>query len=918
MSTQAASCSSCGAAAPAGARFCPSCAAPLGSRAAASAAEEETALAPEGGLTPPPRPPASGSASSVAPASDEGRFLPGQVLAERYRIVGLLGRGGMGEVYRADDLKLGQAVALKFLPEAAAHDRVWLERFLNEVKVARQISHPHVCRVYDVGEVDGYHYLSMEYIDGEDLASLLRRIGRLPEDKAVQIARQICAGLGAAHDRGVLHRDLKPANVMIDGQGNARITDFGLAGLAEKISPDDVMSGTPAYMAPEQLAGREVTARSDVYALGLVLYQLFTGKQPFKADTLAEISRLHREETPTSPSSIVAGLDPAVERIVLRCLEKDPQERPPSALAVAAALPGGDPLAAALAAGETPSPEMVAAAGVEGSLDPKVALALLVGLFLAIAAYLSLVGRYQVTSVIPMDKSVEVLIDRARDLVSALGVEEESRADSAHGFEWDSDYRRFLESGEFSGDPWVTLAAGRPSYLTFWYRQSPRTMVPLIFVTRVDWSDPPQELSDSVALRLDMRGNLVEYVRVPRQTEGPDGAQAEAAVPDWAALFTAADLEIERFSPVPPAWVPPVFADARAAWSGELPELPGTEVRVEAAGYRGEPVYFRLVGPWSRAERETQEERTVRSRVQQVVNIVLILIALGVSAWMVRRNLRGGRGDRRGATRLALFTFAVHLLSWVVFSHHTGRPVEEFRMFILTSSIALFESAVAWMLYVALEPAVRRNNPQRIVAWSRLLAGRFRDPLVGRDVLIGLVAGAAIGVVAAAAKPLQLWFSRDAVLPQGAWTVPLLGARASVAELLESFPNAIFTAMFFVFVWFLAYKILPWRWLAGSAYLAFLVLTVRGGGVFSWYQLATDLVLGGILFLVLTRFGLLAIISTLAAATLITNPGLSWDLSLWWTRGPWLMLLALAALAIYAFRIALGGRPVFAGSFLDD
>ena len=167
------------------------------------------------------------------------------MLGGRYRVVGLLGRGGMGEVYRADDLKLGQAVALKFLPAIVENDAGRLQRFLNEVKIARQISHPNVCRVYDVGEVDGHHYLSMEYVDGEDLASLLRRIGRLPTDKAVQISRQLCAGLAAAHEQGILHRDLKPANVMIDGRGRARITDFGLAALAGTVRADELGAGTP-------------------------------------------------------------------------------------------------------------------------------------------------------------------------------------------------------------------------------------------------------------------------------------------------------------------------------------------------------------------------------------------------------------------------------------------------------------------------------------------------------------------------------------------------------------------------------------------------------------------------------------------------------------------------------------------------
>ena len=176
---------------------------------------------------------------------------------------------------------LAQPVALKFLPEHKT-DEFTLERFRNEVRIARQVSHPNVCRVYDIGRGRRHRvFLSMEYVDGEDLASLLRRIGRLPADKALEIARKICAGLAAAHDKGVLHRDLKPANIMLDGRGEALIMDFGLAGLAR---PDRARcrSGTPAYMAPEQLAGKEVTVRSDIYSLGLVLYELFTGRRCFR------------------------------------------------------------------------------------------------------------------------------------------------------------------------------------------------------------------------------------------------------------------------------------------------------------------------------------------------------------------------------------------------------------------------------------------------------------------------------------------------------------------------------------------------------------------------------------------------------------------------------------------------------------
>ena len=188
--------------------------------------------------------------------------------------------------------------------------------------MARRVSHPNVCRVYDVGEVDGLTFLSMEYVDGEDLASLLRRIGRLVGDKALEIARQLCAGLAAAHREGVLHRDLKPANIMLDGRGRVVITDFGLASLAERVEGIEARNGTPAYMAPEQLAGQEVTARSDIYSLGLVLYEIFTGKRAFAAETLAELDQAAQPAARRArPSTLGEGprprgraRDPAVSR----------------------------------------------------------------------------------------------------------------------------------------------------------------------------------------------------------------------------------------------------------------------------------------------------------------------------------------------------------------------------------------------------------------------------------------------------------------------------------------------------------------------------------------------------------------------------------------------------------------------------
>src|SRR5512135_2181135 len=367
-------CPRCDAEVPASGRFCPAC----GQPASGSLSHLPTEMG-SGPKPVPPKPPSSVRRLASSGSLDLGAFPPGAMLGERYRVVGLLGKGGMGEVYRADDLKLGQAVALKFLPKAVSGDEALLARFHAEVRLARQVSHPYVCRIHDIAEVEGRHFISMEYVDGEDLESLLKRIGRLSADKAVDIGRQLCAGLHAAHEKGVLHRDLKPANVMLDGRGRVRITDFGLAVAAEEAASLGEIAGTPGYMAPEQLAGKPPSVRSDIYALGLVLYEVVTGKRAFDARTLDELRQKHEQEVPAAPSTLVPGLDRGVERAILRCLERDPRARPASALQVAAALPGGDPLAAALAAGETPSPEMVAAAGPEGAIPTARAVALLAG-----------------------------------------------------------------------------------------------------------------------------------------------------------------------------------------------------------------------------------------------------------------------------------------------------------------------------------------------------------------------------------------------------------------------------------------------------------------------------------------------------------------------------------------------------------
>src|SRR5262245_3304170 len=397
----------------------------------------------------------------------------------------------MGEVYRAEDLKLGQPVALKFLAEEFARSTDRLARFHQEVRMARQVSHPNVCRVYDIGEAEGLQFLSMEYVDGEDLASLLRRIGRLPVDKATQMARQLCSGLAAAHDRGVLHRDLKPANVLIDGRGRVRIADFGLASLSDDARELHPLAGTPAYMAPEQREGRGASVRSDVFALGLVLYEIFTGAHAAMGVGMPAGRPPTDSSRPKSLSSVVPDLDPILERVIFRCLETDPALRPASALAVAAALPGGDPLAAALAAGETPSPDMVAAAGDVGGLSPKIAVACLAVIVLAAIPLPWMSWHTGLMRFVNLEKPTGVLASRANDIAKSLGYANSLR-DSALGYVVDNAHLRFIAATDNSRTRWQAITGSHPPVLTFWYRASPERMMPLRGASiRVTREDPP-------------------------------------------------------------------------------------------------------------------------------------------------------------------------------------------------------------------------------------------------------------------------------------------------------------------------------------------------------------------------------------------------------------------------------------------
>ncbi|MHC5024245.1 MAG: protein kinase domain-containing protein [Planctomycetota bacterium] len=808
-------------------------------------------------------------------------------------------------------MKLGQSVALKFLPRDVERDPARLERFLEEVRLALRVTHPNVCRVYDIGDVDGQQFISMEYVDGEDLSSLLRRIGRLPEERGIEIARQICSGLAAAHEQGILHRDLKPANVMIDGRGHARITDFGLAALSGTIEGAEARSGTPAYMAPEQLAGGEVTARSDVYALGLVLYEVFTGKPAFEVKPAAEMAQRQRSAPPTTPSSHISTLDPAIEAVLMRMLDTDPARRPASAVAVAAALPGGDPLAAALAAGETPSPEMVAESGDTGVLAPHWVGLLLLAAVLGVLAAGILRTSNDALGSIETPLSVTALKERARLMAERLGFDEQAKG-RAHGIDFNRDYYDWMVDRELGASQMhERVAADRPAIYRLWYRQAPTALTPEPDSRFVKIDDPPLMLPGMLLLHVDPRARLVELTAVPEEPplvdEGAEPQQQQPIEQLWDALFAEAELDRADFEPVEPERTPPTYADARAAWEGIVPGAGDEPIRIEAAAFEGSPVLFRIEGPWTPRSRSSTDDDGRFGELAFLAIILAMMVGLGLLA---RRNLRQGRSDMRGAIRVGLFIFFVELFAYLISGaiFLPGNVIQ--RTFTVLAFFTLV-SALTFLAYVSLEPFVRRNWPTTIISWTRLIGGRFLDPLVGRDLLIGAVTGIGLRV---------LWVAHTRIPPLlGMAEEPLavVGTRAGyglftqISHAISNLGPWIGEPMLTLLTLVILRIVLRRTWAAAGLFVLVAATLGHIGSPHFPLDVGVHLIASTITVLVFLRVGLLAGVS-LWYADMLARRVFTFDPGSWMWPQTAVFLIPMVLLLVWGSVAATSGRQWFA------
>lgn len=641
------------------------------------------------------------------------RWAPGGFVGTRYRIVHKLGKGGMGEVYRAEDITLARPVALKFITAGRGTDPAWLSRFYVEARTASTITHRHVCRIYDLGEVDGEAFISMEYIDGENLAALLRRVGRLTVDKTGQLGRQLCLGLAAIHERGTLHRDLKPANVMIDGRGEVRITDFGIALGPDASATGSSAAGTPRYMAPEVLRGEPASIQSDLYALGLMLHEMLTGR-PAPADT-------------STPNEWPADMDSRFEQVILNCLAPDPNQRPGSAIDVLSDISGQDTLSLIAAAGETPPVEMVRRSRTPSHWNRAVSTICATLTLAGLIAVFLLAGRTMLVSYAGLAQPPDVLADRAKQLLAKLG--------------YDAARHRSREAFLLNDNAWQAVRTSPPSPTITARRLPPgRDVIGYSYallapagVNSADWATFGHENAAAPIARviLDGQGRLREL-----DCESlPDfSSQKPAQAINRSDLFTAAGFDLHRFIEVAPT------TSTNAHDGTRLWKIPDGDARVETLDRNGQILRFKV-------EQPSVPQSMLQAATSRLVFRAIFAATLALAVPLGWNNWRRHRSDHRGAFRIAAAMFTAQLVLYCLQQAAPAFPFGLLPWLIAGVETALLLACVVWLYYIALEPYVRRFWPQSMVSWTRVMTGCWRDPLVGRDVAVGCVLGVTIMLV---------------------------------------------------------------------------------------------------------------------------------------------------------------------------
>ncbi len=416
-------------------------------------------------------------------------------------------------------------------------------------------------------------------------------------------------------------------------------------------------------------------------------------------------------------------------------------------------------------------------------------------------------------------------------------------------------------------------------------------------------SDPPPILSGMINVELDPQGRLMHFEAIPPQKDGTASTQQTL---DWNLLFTAAGLDPAQFQKAQPEWNSLADSDARMAWTGTWPGT-ARPLRVEAAAWHSKPVFFSLIGEWTKPERMKAPEDSTANKVRNFIQIGLLLLGLLGSLFLARRNYRQGRCDREGAFRLASVMFVLELLQWLCRSHFT-LSLDLIGSFVIALSTGLFVSGVTWILYLALEPWVQRRWPQAMISWSRLISGQLRDPLVGRDVLFGVMLGVVWILIF---MPRNIAEIRMGAAPGLGASEYLAGGREALGQWLIQIPGSILSTLFF-FILLLGLKTLLRKdWLAAIVFVALYALPIGFSSSYVAVELPTQILAYAVALLIVYRFGLVPLACAIFTINMLGNVPFTADPSALYFTDSVLALLSIVALAGWGFYHSLGGEPVW-------
>jgi hypothetical protein len=510
---------------------------------------------------------------------------------------------------------------------------------------------------------------------------------------------------------------------------------------------------------------------------------------------------------------------------------------------------------------------------------------------------------------VPLEKPTDVLADRAEQLIASLGYTDPA-VDRARGFTVSAEHQRWAQR-HGPANWWPVLRSASPPALLFWYRTSPRDLVPTQPASTVTSTDPPSLVSGMRLAIFDTRGRLVEFHSVPPQL---DADATPAPAPNWRTLFEAASLDPAAFAPVTPQWTPREFADTRAAWQGPLPDRANLVVRVEAAAYRGRPVSFAVIGDWTQPAQMQAAARTPLQSALSAINVAMYLMVLCGAALLARYNLRARRADSQGAARLAIGLTLMETLAWTFGAHHVGTPDIELRQVMSALAFTTYLGAVVWVLYLAIEPYARRFWPDGLLGWTRLLSGRVRDPRVGRDVLIGLLLG--IGMIwleAAGALLPQVWGYTASLPPFGKSVAPLASDVVVLTQWITRVYGALQTALYVAMIFTVLRLLLRRAWMAIVAGILVLLALTDGGRAFTgtWFDTAVQTCTIALAAYATFRHGLLVLAIMVFTDSVATNLPLTLHGSAWWAATSNLTIALFIGLAAFGFYAARAGQPLF-------